>query len=119
VALETGRPMIYPRREVKDYGTRAAIEGEFHPGETVVLIDDLATTGGSKFEAIERMQAAGLVVRDVVVLIDRQGGAARDLSAAGVRLHAVFSMTALLDHWESNGRVDPESVRAARALVAE
>ena len=117
VALQTGRPMIYPRREVKEYGTRAAVEGEFTAGETVVLLDDLATTGGSKFEAIERLQAAGLAVHDVVVLIDRQGGASRDLAAAGVRLHAVFSMTELLDHWEATGRVDLENLRAARKLV--
>ena len=119
VALQTGRPMIYPRREVKEYGTRAAVEGEFRAGETVVLLDDLATTGGSKFEAIERLQAAGLVVHDVVVLIDRQGGARQGLAAAGVRLHAVFSMTELLDHWEATQRVDLEKLRAARTLVEQ
>ncbi len=60
--------MIYPRKEVKTYGTKAEIEGEYHAGETVVVIDDLATTGGSKFEAIEKLTGAGLVVKDVVVL---------------------------------------------------
>ncbi len=119
VALQTGRPMIYPRREVKEYGTRAAVEGEFTAGETVVLLDDLATTGGSKFEAIERLQAAGLVVHDVVVLIDRQGGAGRGLAAAGVQLHAIFSMAELLDHWEATGRVDLKNLRAARKLVEQ
>jgi uridine monophosphate synthetase len=119
VALQTGRPMIYPRREVKDYGTRAAVEGEFREGETVVLLDDLATTGGSKFEAIERLKAAGLVVHDVVVLIDRQGGAREGLAVAGVRLHAVFSMTELLDHWEATRRVDPDDLRAARKFMEQ
>jgi len=119
VALQTGRPMIYPRREVKEYGTRAAVEGEFRAGETVVLLDDLATTGGSKFEAIERLKAAGLVVHDVVVLIDRQGGARQGLAGAGVRLHAVFSMTELLDHWEATQRVDLEKLHAARTLVEQ
>ncbi len=52
--------MIYPRKEVKEYGTKAEIEGEYHAGETVVVIDDLATTGGSKFEAIEKLTGAGL-----------------------------------------------------------
>ncbi|MFN8426973.1 MAG: hypothetical protein U0X87_12050 [Anaerolineales bacterium] len=47
--------MIYPRKEAKTYGTKAEIEGEYHAGETVVVIDDLATTGGSKFEAIEKL----------------------------------------------------------------
>lgn len=117
VALQTGRPMLYPRREVKEYGTRAAIEGAFREGETVVLLDDLATTGDSKFEAIERLQAAGLVTRDVVVLIDRQSGARQGLEARGVRLHAVFSMTELLDHWQATQRLDAETLRATREFL--
>src|SRR5512135_3222701 len=50
VALEMNRPLIYPRREAKEYGTRAAIEGAYDPGETAVVIDDLATTGETKIE---------------------------------------------------------------------
>ncbi len=82
ISLQGGLPMIYPRKEAKDYGTRAEIEGDYKSGETVVLIDDLATTGGSKFEVIDKLKAAGLQVHDVVVLIDRQSGA-REVSAAG------------------------------------
>ena len=81
--------MIYPRKEAKEYGTRAEIEGEYKPGETAVLIDDLATTGGSKFEVIDKLKLAGLQVQDVVVLIDRQSGAREALQQAGFRLHAV------------------------------
>ena len=68
VSLKTGDPMIYPRKETKDYGTRAEIEGEYHAGERVVIIDDLATTGSSKFEAIEKLTGSGMVVEDIVVL---------------------------------------------------
>ncbi len=82
ISLQGGFPMIYPRKEAKEYGTRAAIEGEYKSGETVVLIDDLATTGDSKFETIDKLKAAGLHVHDVVVLIDRQSGA-REVSGAG------------------------------------
>jgi uridine monophosphate synthetase len=117
VAMRSGRPFVYPRKETKAYGTRAEIEGEFHPGETVVVLDDLATTGGSKFEAVEKLTAAGLIARDVVVLIDRQSGAAEALNQAGLRLHAIFTLTALLDHWERIGSVAPEHLRAARAFL--
>src|SRR5512142_655749 len=74
ISLAGNYPMIYPRKEVKTYGTKAEIEGEYHTGETVVVIDDLATTGGSKFEAIEKLTGVGLVVKDIVVLVDRQSG---------------------------------------------
>ena len=117
IALQGGLPMIYPRRETKDYGTRAEIEGSYTAGETVVLIDDLATTGGSKFEAIEKLEAAGLLVTDVVVLIDRQSGARQSLAAAGRHLHAVFDLTSLLRIWEASGRIDGDRIRAVREFL--
>lgn len=99
ISLELERPLIYPRRETKDYGTRAAIEGDFRPGETAVVIDDLATTGGTKLEAIEKLTAAGLTVRDIVVLVDREQGAARSLAEAGYTMHAVATLSELLGEW--------------------
>lgn len=117
IALQGELPMIYPRKEAKDYGTRAEIEGLYTAGETVALIDDLATTGGSKFEAIEKLEAAGLRVTDVVVLIDRQSGARQSLAKAGRRLHAVFDLTSLLSIWEASGRIDGDRIRAVREFL--
>src|SRR5690349_6000426 len=112
ISLQGNYPMIYPRKEVKSYGTRAEIEGEYRAGETVVVIDDLATTGGSKFEAIEKLTGAGLVVKDVVVLVDRQSGAQASLAGAGYSLHAVLTITQLLDYWEKTGRVEKDKIEA-------
>jgi uridine monophosphate synthetase len=117
ISLAGNYPMIYPRKEVKTYGTKAAIEGEYHTEETVVVIDDLTTTGLSKFEAIEKLTAAGLRVRDVVVLIDRQSGARQALAERGLRLHAIFTLSQLLDIWEHAGRVSPEGLAATRAFL--
>ncbi|MBN1147588.1 MAG: orotidine-5'-phosphate decarboxylase [Anaerolineales bacterium] len=118
VALQGDWPLVYPRKETKAYGTRAGVEGVYQPGERVVVIDDLATTGGSKFEAIEKLSAAGLQVSDVVVLIDRQSGAAQALTQAGYGFHAVLTLAQMLDHWERSGRVAPEHIQAARAFIA-
>ena len=76
-------------------------KANIHAGETVLVIDDLATTGGSKFEAIEKLTAVGLVVKDIVVLVDRQSGAKESLAQAGYSMHAVLTITQLLDYWES------------------
>jgi uridine monophosphate synthetase len=117
ISLQGGYPMIYPRKEVKVYGTKAEIEGEFHTGETVVVIDDLATTGGSKFEAIEKLTAAGLKVKDVVVLIDRQSGAKEALEQAGFRLHAVLTISELLNYWEMMGKVSEDKIMETRRFL--
>ncbi len=119
VSVQGNYPMIYPRKEVKAYGTKAEIEGEYYAGETVVVIDDLATTGGSKFEAIEKLLAAGLKVKDVVVLIDRQSGAKEALAEAGYTLHAVMSITQLLDHWEQTGKVEGDKIRKTREFLKQ
>jgi uridine monophosphate synthetase len=118
ISLAGNYPMIYPRKEIKTYGTKAGIEGEYHLGETVVVIDDLATTGGSKFEAIEKLTGAGLVVKDVVVLVDRQSGAKESLAKAGYTMHAVLTISEMLDHWEMKGKVEKEKIEATRKFLS-
>jgi uridine monophosphate synthetase len=117
VSLQGNYPMIYPRKEVKSYGTKAEIEGNFHTGETALVIDDLATTGGSKFEAIEKLTSAGLIVKDVVVLIDRQSGAKEALEQAGYSMHAVLTITQMLDHWEFTGKVEKDKIQETRKFL--
>ena len=108
LALEMNFPLIYPRREAKEYGTKAVVEGSFADGETALVIDDLATTGGAKIEAIQKLAAAGLTVHDVAVLIDREQGARESLAQAGYRLHAVCTLRQLLEAWRRNGAITTE-----------
>ncbi|MBK9603929.1 MAG: orotate phosphoribosyltransferase [Anaerolineales bacterium] len=117
VSLQGNYPMIYPRKEVKAYGTKAEIEGEYHAGEIALVIDDLATTGGSKFEAIEKLTAVGLAVKDVVVLVDRQSGAKESLEQAGYSMHSVLTIKQMLDHWESTGKVEKDKIEATRRFL--
>jgi uridine monophosphate synthetase len=118
IALEGGYPMIYPRKEAKAYGTMAEVEGEYHPGERVVVVDDLATTGESKFEAIAKLTSVGLLVKDVVVLVDRQSGAREALAREGYNLHAVLTLGAMLSHWERARAVERAKIAAAREFLA-
>ena len=117
ISLAGNYPMIYPRKEVKTYGTKAEIEGEYHAGETVLVIDDLATTGGSKFEAIEKLTGVGLVVEDVVVLVDRQSGAKESLEQAGYSMHAVLTLSHLLDYWEKADKVEKDKIDETRTFL--
>lgn len=114
VALQTGRPLIYPRKEAKEYGTQRSIEGTFQPGERAVVLDDLITTGGSKIEAIAPLEAAGLQVTDIVVLIDRESGGRETLARQGYRLHAVLTLRQVLDVLVAHERISAE--QRARVL---
>jgi uridine monophosphate synthetase len=117
ISLQSGYRVIYPRKEAKSYGTKVEVEGEYLAGETAVVVDDLTTTGGSKFEGIEKLTAAGLKVKDVVVLIDRQSGAKEALAKVGYQLHAVLTINKLLDYWEKAGRVGAVEIAATRAFL--
>lgn len=114
LTLEMERPLIYPRPEVKQHGSKKSVEGAYHAGETALVVDDLISTGGAKLEAVEQLKAEGLLVRDVLVLIDRQQGGREELAAAGLTLHALFTlldMTAALEAAGSIGSDQAQSVR--------
>lgn len=117
-SLAGGLPLIYPRREEKAYGTKRRIEGLFKPGERVVLIDDIITDGASKFEAIQPLEEAGLVVKDLVILIDREQGGRELLASKGYALHAILTITQCFAEWERTGAVEPALIRRSREFLA-
>ena len=118
LALETGRPMVYTRKEVKDYGTKKAIEGEFKAGESAVLVDDLITTAGSKFEAAQALQAAGLTVAHAIVFLDREQGGKEELQKKGMQLHACMGLSQLLGHLQAAGKISSKQYQEVSAFLA-
>lgn len=96
LCLDMDRPLIYPRKTAKSYGTGKNIEGRWSIGQTAVVIDDLITSGDSLLETIATVKASGLKVHDAVVLIDREQGGREMLAAQGYRLHAVAALGDLL-----------------------
>jgi uridine monophosphate synthetase len=111
--------MIYPRKETKQYGTKARIEGVFQTGERAVIIDDLITTGGSKLEGIEKLASAGLTVSDIVVLIDRRAPGENELAQHGYALHSVLTLNQLLDYYEQTESVPVEKILAVRRFLRD
>jgi uridine monophosphate synthetase len=110
-------PMITPR-EAKTHGTADTINGAFTPGETVLAVDDVISSGDSKVEAIHVLEANGLIVRDVAVLIDREQGGAAQLAEAGYTLHAAVRLSQLLDYWRDSGGLDPAMYANVQAYFA-
>ncbi|MCC5830732.1 MAG: orotate phosphoribosyltransferase [Phycisphaeraceae bacterium] len=90
-SLETNLPAILVRNSKKDYGTQRMIEGVLEPGERVVLLEDIVTSGGQSVEAVNILRQAGAVVEDVLVVIDRQEGARETIEAAGVTMQSLLT----------------------------
>jgi uridine monophosphate synthetase len=108
LALRLNYPMIFPRKEVKAHGTRRVIEGNFHPGETVVVVDDILISGKSVMEGAAKLQTAGLKVDDIVVFMDHEQGVKDRLQENGYRAHSVLTISEITQTLYQAGRIDEE-----------
>jgi orotate phosphoribosyltransferase len=79
------------RKQAKAHGRGKLVEGNFKSGDTVVVVDDTITTGGSTLEAIEKLRAEGAQVAFALVLVDRSEGGVEAIEAAGVPVVAIFN----------------------------
>ncbi|MGN6817843.1 MAG: orotate phosphoribosyltransferase [Sphingomonas sp.] len=103
LSWDVGRPIgaVFVRKAAKAHGTSLMVEGlddtggESLAGKHVVLIDDVATSGGSILKAAEQIEAAGGIMTDAIVILDREQGADANLKERGITLHALFTATDL------------------------
>ncbi len=92
LAIETVKPLIYVRSKPKDYGTSKSVEGEIHDGMTVVMIDDVATTGGSVVNAIKSLKEVNISIKDAYVIVNRIEGADKAMLELGVKMHSILNI---------------------------
>jgi orotate phosphoribosyltransferase len=102
VSAYEGRPIpaLIIRKEVKGHGTQAYIEGPLPaPGSSIVVIEDVVTTGQSALKAVTRLQDAGYKVTQVLALVDRQQGGEKTYADAGLKFEALFTIADLQQRW--------------------
>jgi orotate phosphoribosyltransferase len=92
LAIETVKPLIYVRSKPKDYGTSKSVEGKIHDGMKVVMIDDVATTGGSVVNAIKSLKEVNISIKDAYVIVNRMEGADEALLELGVKIHSILNI---------------------------
>ena len=92
LAIEIVKPLIYVRSKPKDYGTSKSIEGKIWEGLKAVMIDDVATTGGSVVNGIKSLTEAKIKVEDAYVIVNRMEGAEEALKEQGVTLHSITNV---------------------------
>jgi uridine monophosphate synthetase len=117
-SISSGIPMIYPRKEVKDHGTKQPIEGAYKEGEKVLVIDDLVTSGLSFNEAVEPLKSAGLIVKDVLVILDREQGGAKVIANAGYKLHSLSTLSEVVNGLVDSGKIEQDMRKKVAEFVA-
>ncbi len=96
VSLETGLPLLLIRKETKEYGTKGQIVGEIERGKSVLLVEDVTTTGNSVLKAIKILRYEGLVIQHVIAIVDREEGAFKNLEGVDVEFIPLVSISELI-----------------------
>lgn len=93
LAYSLGKPLVYTRKDIKLHGRERSVEGILTPGETVLLVDDVITTGRNILTALQSIRGEGGVVENALVLLDREEGGGEHLQKQGVKLHSVAKIS--------------------------
>ncbi len=113
LCLEMNKPLIYPRKTAKSYGSGKGIEGTWSIGQRALVIDDVVDTGQSIVQAIAALKAKGLQIRDAVVFIDREHGGTKLLQAEGYHLYYLLALSDVLAILRDENRISQSQYNKA------
>lgn len=117
LSLEGNYPMIMCRKEVKDYGTKKLIEGNFQKKQTCLLIEDVITFGTSILETATALRNSDLKVSDVIVLLDRKQGGRQKLKESAIELHALLNVLDLLQVLFEEDKISEETFKDVNTFL--
>jgi len=117
LAIETVKPLIYVRSKPKDYGTSKSVEGQTYEGMKVVMIDDVATTGGSVVNAIKSLKEAKIIVKDAFVIVNRMEGADKALKELDVKLHSILDIIQIAETLHEQKLIDSSILEKVRKQI--
>jgi uridine monophosphate synthetase len=117
MSVENNIPMVMRRKEVKDYGTKKALEGHYKEGQNCLVVEDLVTSGSSVFETIDPLEHEGLKITDIVVLVDREQGGKKHIEEKGYNLHSILTISEMLETLENEGKLDTEMVGKVKDFI--
>lgn len=112
-------PMVMRRKEKKEYGTGRQIEGVFRPGQKCLIVEDVITSGQSVWETAVPLGAEGLIVEEVVVLVDRQQGGKKFLEGKGLQVYSVCTIDRILEELLREKKIDAKMGEKVRHFLKE
>ncbi len=117
IAYAHNIPMLLKRKEVKGYGTKKILEGDYAVGHNCLLIEDVITTGASLLETTSVLEEHGLKVTGICTLIDRTQGGVQNLEKHGYKVHSIINLHQIIDVLYANGKISSEDKSKAEALI--
>lgn len=123
ITMETGIPSCYTRKEIKAHGISRFIEGQLNHGDTLVIVDDLVTTGESKMEAVEAIQKEcekrkiEVKIKGIACLFDREEGGAEFLAKEGFDFYALLKISEAAQVLREKNLMQEEEYRAVQEYV--
>ncbi|MCV0372366.1 MAG: orotate phosphoribosyltransferase [Nitrosarchaeum sp.] len=117
LAIETVKPLIYVRSKPKEYGTSKSVEGKIQDGMKVLMIDDVATTGGSVVNAIKSLREANIRVTDAYVIVNRMEGADEALKEQGVNMHSILNIMQITQILHEQNLVDDSVLQKVKNQI--
>ncbi len=119
LAIETVKPLIYVRTKPKEYGTSKSIEGKIRQGMRVLMIDDVATSGGSIVSSINILKEKGVEVKDAYVIINRLEGAEKLLELEGVKIHQLTDIMEITNSLHKANLVTDEVFKKIQSQISK
>ena len=117
LAIETVKPLIYVRSKPKDYGTTKSVEGKIHDNMKVLMIDDVATTGGSVVNAIKSLKEVNIPVKDAYVIVNRMEGADEALLKLGVKMHSILNILQITEALFEQNLIDENILEKVKKQI--
>jgi orotate phosphoribosyltransferase len=118
LAFELVKPLVYVRSQTKEHGTGKLIEGLVSSGMRILLVDDVATTGGSVINGIKELKKAGAKISDAYVIVNRLEGAREGLQKEGVTLHHVLDVFEIAKILHGQKLIDDSILEKVRKQIS-
>lgn len=117
MSLTSNIPLIIKRKENKGYGTKRMVEGVYQDGQTCLLVEDVITSGKSLLETIDQVEREGLVVHDLVVVLNREQGGIEKLKERGFHIKTLFTINEVIDILHKFHRLTDEKVKEIKEFL--
>jgi len=117
IAYNLKKPFLYVRKGVRRHGRQRRVEGVLAPGNQVLIVDDLVTTGLTLKKAAEAVTAEGGIVKQAIALLDREEGGKENLAKHGIQLHTLLKISDVAHTLYDIGAIDEEKLKTIKKQI--